>query len=115
MIWGLPAALIVAGVLSVGARGGPHWSRSWLVFGDASYSIYLMQMIVIYNVLNRLVQKISRPVGSASVTDLIIVSFVVVSVVVGMALNVMVEVPLRYHLRLWHERAKMLLAPSLVP
>lgn len=47
MIWGLPAALVVAGAVSVEADGGwPAWG--WLgLLGDASYSLYLTHTLTI--------------------------------------------------------------------
>ena len=47
MIWGVPAALVVAGAVSVEADGGwPDWR--WLGrLGDASYSIYLTHTLTI--------------------------------------------------------------------
>lgn len=47
MIWGVPALLVVAGVVTVEADGGwPRWR--WLgALGDASYSLYLTHTIAI--------------------------------------------------------------------
>lgn len=47
MIWGVPAALVVAGAVSVEADGGwPHWR--WLgLLGNASYSLYLTHTLTI--------------------------------------------------------------------
>lgn len=47
MIWGVPAVLVVAGVVTVEADGGwPRWR--WLgLLGDASYSIYLTHTLAI--------------------------------------------------------------------
>lgn len=47
MIWGLPAALVVLGAVSVEADGGwPHW-RAFDLLGDASYSLYLTHSLSI--------------------------------------------------------------------
>lgn len=47
MIWGLPAFLVVAGVVTVEADGGwPRWR--WLgALGDASYALYLTHTVTI--------------------------------------------------------------------
>lgn len=47
MIWGVPAVLVVAGVVTVEADGGwPRWR--WLgLLGDASYSLYLTHTVAI--------------------------------------------------------------------
>lgn len=110
VFWGLPSVLIVAGVLSIEAHGGVRWTRAWLVFGDASYAIYLVHITVIYNVFYRLVLKITQPIGSGLVTDLAILLSVAVCVGVGVALNIIIEVPVRRRLRVWYQRVKLRLA-----
>lgn len=47
MIWGVPAVLVVAGVVTVEADGGwPRWS--WLgALGNASYSLYLTHTLAV--------------------------------------------------------------------
>ncbi|MBP7704552.1 MAG: acyltransferase [Caulobacter sp.] len=47
MIWGAPAALVVAGAVSVEADGGwPRW-RAFDLLGDSSYSLYLTHQLTI--------------------------------------------------------------------
>jgi exopolysaccharide production protein ExoZ len=44
LIWGLPAALLVGGALTVEARGGVFRSPALQRLGDASYSLYLVHL-----------------------------------------------------------------------
>jgi len=49
--WGAPALLIVAGALSIERGGWAPRSKSWLILGDASYSLYLTHGFAISGVL----------------------------------------------------------------
>jgi peptidoglycan/LPS O-acetylase OafA/YrhL len=60
---------------------------------------YLIHVIVIYNVLDRLVLKISHPVRSGIIADLLIISFVAVSVGAAITLYRTVDLPLRRRLK----------------
>ena len=51
--WGIPAALIVLGALSVETNGGIFQSTFLKALGDASYSIYLLHGLV-ESAVNRL-------------------------------------------------------------
>ncbi len=44
LLWGAPAALIVAGALSLEARGAVIRSRPLTILGDASYATYLVHL-----------------------------------------------------------------------
>lgn len=41
LVWGVPAALLVYGLIACECRGFTRWPRRLLAIGDASYSIYL--------------------------------------------------------------------------
>jgi len=90
MIWGLPAVLVVAGVVTVEADGGwPRWR--WLgLLGDASYSLYLTHTLAI---------------GALAVTMgawnpwLFIPAAVAVAVPAGIACYLLVEKPMLMTLR----------------
>jgi exopolysaccharide production protein ExoZ len=45
LVWGVPAALVVAGVLNIAAPQSPVM-RSWVFLGDASYALYLTHVFV---------------------------------------------------------------------
>jgi exopolysaccharide production protein ExoZ len=44
LVWGIPAAAIVFGLVSLEARGVPFASRMTRLFGDSSYAIYLFHI-----------------------------------------------------------------------
>lgn len=102
VLWGLPSACVLAGVLCIEARGGFQWHKNCLIFGDASYVIYLIHLIVIYNVLGRLVLKIPAVIHVRFVTDLVILCFVAATVGAGIVLYLLVEAPLRRHIKRWY-------------
>lgn len=47
LLWGVPAAMVVAGALTLEARGGVASSKPLLGLGDASYSIYLFHPLAV--------------------------------------------------------------------
>ncbi len=54
LLWGVPATLIVAGALTLEARGGIIVSKPLLGLGDASYSIYLIHPLAVAAVAHAL-------------------------------------------------------------
>ncbi|WP_416066702.1 acyltransferase family protein [Rhizobium sp. ZK1] len=86
--WGIPAAIIVAAVLPVKAEGwlGDKFAR----LGDASYSIYLIHIVVIYHILSRIYPKL---IGWGFVTfiDEAVAITAVVAVIAGIAFHLVVE------------------------
>jgi exopolysaccharide production protein ExoZ len=60
IIWGLPATMIVGGVLALERRGGIPRSRLLLLLGNASYSIYLTNVFIIA-AASRVLGKVSVP------------------------------------------------------
>jgi exopolysaccharide production protein ExoZ len=47
VLWGLPAALIVAGIVYLEPLVGPRLPRIFLTLGDASYAIYLFHSLLV--------------------------------------------------------------------
>lgn len=44
LLWGVPAAVMLASTVSLGFKCESKWGRFWVTLGDASYSIYLVQV-----------------------------------------------------------------------
>jgi exopolysaccharide production protein ExoZ len=90
MVWGVPAALVVAGAISVEADGGwPRWR--WLgLLGDASYSLYLTHTLTI--------GALAMTIGAWN-PPLFIPLAMIVAVVGGLASYVLIERPLQERFR----------------
>jgi peptidoglycan/LPS O-acetylase OafA/YrhL len=89
-IWGLPSFLIVLGVLYA-----PQLRNRLLAYlGDASYSIYLVQMLAI-----PAFYKVARMVLAGWNTDVLALACLVVSVVAGCVMYSLIEKPLTVRLR----------------
>jgi exopolysaccharide production protein ExoZ len=85
LTWGLPAVMIVAGLVAIEQGGAFRWPRPLVRLGDASYAIYLCHMPAVALVAHLLgVHPASRfvPVAAA------------VSVGAGVAFHMTVETPL---------------------
>lgn len=104
LLRGVPAGLIVAGVLAFEARRRREVGPLGLSFGDASYVIYLIQMIVIYDLVHRLISRLPHPITNPLVTDALIVGCVLVSVGIGWLAHLVVEKPIRSRLNQWYAR-----------
>jgi len=90
LIWGLPAAVLVGGALSVESAGGlPRW-RPLERLGDASYSLYLVHL------------PVTAVVAHTMGTDrpwLFIPTALAVSIAAGFACRTFLETPLLHWLR----------------
>lgn len=72
LLWGLPAALIVFCVVALEDRFGAIWPKWMLLIGDASYSLYLIHILVLCLVIRALeYQKVLLP-GIVQVQDEVI-------------------------------------------
>lgn len=95
---GLPNALIFCGVILYG--NNIRWPRILKFSGDASYSIYLVHIPIIYGLLPRIMYIVGE--GWESV-------FLAVSIYISLAIGVLyyiiVEKPLRKSLERFHERS----------
>ncbi|GEO40243.1 acyltransferase [Skermanella aerolata] len=93
LVWGVPAILIVTASLSLDLRGRFASNRFLKLMGDASYSIYLTHILtlgVVRTVWSRL-GLVERELDSACVY---LVASIAVSVVVGITVYYLVELPL---------------------
>lgn len=95
LVWGLPSALIVGGLLTIERRAGIVQSQLALLLGNASFSIYLVNVFVVAATW-RLVGPVSVPGYFASA--------VMTSVVGGVVYWKIVEQPITRLARHWFHR-----------
>jgi exopolysaccharide production protein ExoZ len=95
IFWGIPAMLIVMAALATDVRGKTRWGSSWLTLGDASYVIYLVHMLVIYDFVNRLVLKIPEPISNGLIADAVVLVCVALSLVAGLMAHWLIDKPSR--------------------
>ena len=95
IFWGIPAMLIVMAALATDVRGKTRWGSAWLTLGDASYVIYLVHMLVIYNFVNRLVLKIPEPISNGLIADAVVLACVSLSLLAGVASHLWIDNPSR--------------------
>jgi exopolysaccharide production protein ExoZ len=88
IIWGLPAALIVAGSIFLELSAGRIKVRLLLIMGDASYAIYVTHFIVVASFV-----KTWKLVGLPQGWALVLTSFTVATAV-GVAFHFVIEKPL---------------------
>jgi exopolysaccharide production protein ExoZ len=93
--WGVPAALLVLGVIPLEASQLFNWSISKRL-GDASYAIYLTHMTVIQWIEEALKRHGYAIKNSLGLTVLV---FAIASVIVGVAVNILIEKPMLFVLR----------------
>ncbi|OLP59195.1 hypothetical protein BJF93_04660 [Xaviernesmea oryzae] len=88
---GVPAALIFIGFLRLEER--VTWSRLLVLLGDASYSIYLFHVVILYQVIGKLFPLIAKalPVLSGEVSALMAS---LVAIVIGTLIHLFVEKPI---------------------
>jgi exopolysaccharide production protein ExoZ len=100
LVWGVPAALIVAGIaLNERHYAVPKWP--WLLLlGDASYSIYLWHFPT-NSFWDRLAQMIHAPAWLA------VVIMVVCGTAFGVAAHLLIEKPVRLWLRRRRKRSRI--------
>jgi exopolysaccharide production protein ExoZ len=101
LLWGLPAALMVFCVVALEGRFGAIWPKWMLLIGDASYSLYLIHIMVICIVVRTFeYQKILLP-GIVQVQDVVVtvLTCLLVSVAAAILLYKAVEQKLNNRLR----------------
>lgn len=89
VVWGIPATLVVAGILNIGVTKSAI-SRFAVLLGDASYALYLTHVFVMIG-YGRLIKI---PAFSLLPQQLIVVIIVVLAVAIGIATHLFVEKPM---------------------
>ncbi|MBB3590671.1 peptidoglycan/LPS O-acetylase OafA/YrhL [Rhizobium sp. BK529] len=97
--WGIPAAIVVATVLPLQVRGSIGEALRFL--GDASYSIYLIHVVIIYNVLARFYPKLIS-YGLVRFIDQAVAMTFIVAVAGGVMFHLIVERPFND----WRKRSR---------
>ena len=89
---GVPAALLFAFVLLSDSK--IRWPRAIVVLGDASYSIYLVHIPVLYTVAPRVMGKLSRLGFPSVATEGGLIGAMIACVGAGLLCHVVLEKPL---------------------
>ncbi len=95
LCWGLPSAVIVFAAVSLEADG--KVSRTSKVFGlvgDASYSIYLVHILIVGIVGARVGRMVSAAIGTGYASTAAVAAIVVLATLVGIAMYYVVERPI---------------------
>jgi peptidoglycan/LPS O-acetylase OafA/YrhL len=92
IVWGIPAALLVCAAVTIRFEPRTWAGRTAVFLGDASYSIYLTHVIVIYYVMPRFQPKFIAW-GIVRHTDMAVLVAFVASTLAGCAFYVLVERP----------------------
>jgi exopolysaccharide production protein ExoZ len=95
LVWGIPAALVVAGAVTIEARRGMPTVPPLLVLGDASFSIYLVNVFVVAAVW-RLMERAPVPLYCTAA--------MIATAVIGIVFWRAVERPLTRAARHWVHR-----------
>ncbi len=89
---GVGAVLVFTGMLKVNTCY--RWPRAWVILGDASYSIYLVHVVVIYSFLMPLLAKLYA-IGLAPLqAELAALLLITVSIAIGLMCHYWLEKPL---------------------
>lgn len=88
---GIPAALMLIGMISL--ERAVAWPTVLLRLGDASYSIYLVQILVIYRIVRRVLMPTSEW-GLGGGVLLAVVIAIIGTVLAGVLVRYCIEVPL---------------------
>jgi exopolysaccharide production protein ExoZ len=93
---GVSSALIVVGCLALEARRVKSWGKWWMIFGDASYAIYLFHMIFLYKGLMILMDKVQFKFLSGLATDVAVAASIASLIATGLIISLTIERPIRY-------------------
>ena len=93
LVWGVPAVLIVTAGLSLELRGRFISSRFLKLMGDASYSIYLTHILTL-GVLRTAWKRLGLVEQDLVSACIFLAASIAVSILVGIAVYYVVEVPL---------------------
>jgi exopolysaccharide production protein ExoZ len=99
LLWGAPSALIVAGFLLLEKRRRRPWPAWAMVFGDASYAVYLFHTMLIYDVVLFVLRRANLLGGGRLAVDAFIVLCVLAAGAGGVLIHLAVERPVTGWLR----------------
>lgn len=85
LVWGIPSALLVAGLVFLESNHRLQANRSLILFGDASYSIYLTHFFVL-TAFDKLWLRLGL-----QLPDLFILIAVLVSIAIGTVFYILIE------------------------
>ncbi|TAU59490.1 acyltransferase (plasmid) [Rhizobium ruizarguesonis] len=91
--WGMPAALIIASSLQISFNHETPIGRLGVFLGNASYSIYLMHIAVIYLIMTRIYPKLID-FGVVRSIDQAVAMAVIASIAFGAVFHILVEKPI---------------------
>jgi exopolysaccharide production protein ExoZ len=107
--WGLPLALVVQGAVRIPVNDAGVLKRMCRIVGDASYSIYLVQFIVIPPVTAVLARFLLKDAGTWRGATFV-AAIVACSLVIGVVTYYFVELPMLGRLRALRRRRRSTLA-----
>jgi exopolysaccharide production protein ExoZ len=110
--WGLPAAGLLVAFLKL-EMIGVAWPRALLLLGDASYSVYLVHVLMIYNLRDFARTHFTDIYGGSG--DLMTIGLAVVSIGLGVAVYLLVERPLHHWLNRLYRRSKTTSLQAVAP
>jgi exopolysaccharide production protein ExoZ len=111
LTWGLPLAILVQGAVYIPVRDPGGVKRIFTIIGDASYSIYLTQFIVIPAVTAGLQHFLAGNSGMW-VNCIFVGAIVLCTLVVGVANYYLVELPIMRGFRILLQRGRRGLSSS---
>jgi exopolysaccharide production protein ExoZ len=103
LMWGAPLALLVAGALELPALAGGRVRDFSKLLGDASYSLYLVQFVVLppsSALLGRMVRSLPLPLAAMA----LVVGLIAVATVAGVVTYYVAERPMTQLARRWIKR-----------
>jgi exopolysaccharide production protein ExoZ len=103
LMWGVPLALLVAGALELPALAGGRVRDLSKLLGDASYSLYLVQFVVLppsSALLGRMVRSLPLPLAATA----LVMGLIAVATVAGVVTYYVAERPMMHVARRWIKR-----------
>jgi hypothetical protein len=104
LTWGVPSALLVTGFLQLEIGRAVSWPPALVLLGEASYSIYLVHVICIYELRDALRKVVSLTELPA---DLSIVTVVLFAIAAGMLAHRLLERPVTNSLNEFYGRRQL--------
>jgi exopolysaccharide production protein ExoZ len=104
LMWGVPLALLVAGALELPALASGKARDFSKLLGDASYSLYLVQFVVLPPA-SQLLGRVVKPLPLPLAATVLVVGLVAVAIAAGIATYYIAERPMMQFARRWMKRA----------